>query len=143
MLSGIRLRKPANKYMSKQSYKESKSNGLFSNSKSKSAKAEPPEGFLEMVADRFKVLGEPMRLRLIHTLMNGESTVGSLVEKTGATQANVSRHLQTLTQAGILARRKDGLHVYYRIEDTSILDLCEHVCQGLRRQSEARAQIFG
>lgn len=102
----------------------------------------PPDAFLQLVADRFKLLSEPMRLRLIHALIEGEATVSSLVERIGATQANVSRHLQTLAQAGILGRRKEGLHVYYRIEDPSILELCEHVCGGLRRQSQARARLF-
>jgi len=83
-----------------------------------------------------------MRLRLIHALIEGETTVSGLVKKVGATQANVSRHLQTMAQSGILGRRKEGLHVYYWIADESILELCEHVCGGLRRQSEARARLF-
>ena len=127
--------------MRKQSYNRKQSNP-FSLKSATRTEGVPPDDFLQMVADRFKLLSEPMRLRLIHALIKGEATVSTLVEMIGATQANVSRHLQTLAQAGILGRRKDGLHVYYRIADESILELCEHVCGGLRRQSEARARLF-
>ena len=61
----------------------------------------------------------------------GERSVGEIVEATGATQANVSRHLQILLRARILARRKDGLHVYYEIADPSVLDLCATVCDSV------------
>ncbi|RKX31816.1 MAG: transcriptional regulator [Verrucomicrobia bacterium] len=127
--------------MSKQSYSK-KLSSPFSTKSATRTEGVPQDAFLQLVADRFKLLSEPMRLRLIHALIEGEFTVSALVEKVGATQANVSRHLQTLAQAGILGRRKDGLHVYYRIEDESILELCEHVCGGLQRQSEARVRLF-
>jgi DNA-binding transcriptional ArsR family regulator len=100
------------------------------------------EEFLGLVAERFRVLGEPMRLRLLHCLIGGEKTVNALVEATGATQANVSRHLQTLTRAGILGRRKEGLHVLYRIEDASVFELCDHVCGSLRRDLEAKSRVL-
>ena len=127
--------------MSKQSYSK-KVSSPFSTESATRVEGVPQDAFLQLVADRFKLLSEPMRLRLIHALIDEEFTVSALVEKIGATQANVSRHLQTLAQAGILGRRKEGLHVYYRIEDQSILELCEHVCGGLQRQSEARARLF-
>jgi DNA-binding transcriptional ArsR family regulator len=93
-----------------------------------------PDEALEMVARRFAVLSEPMRLRLIRAISEGEKSVNVLVELTGGTQANVSRHLQTLTEAGILARRKEGLQVFYSICDPTIFDLCELVCGSLERQ---------
>lgn len=86
---------------------------------------------LEIVARRFAVLAEPMRLRLIQTLFAGEKNVSDLVESTGGTQANVSRHLQTLLTAHILSRRKEGVQVFYRISDPSIPKLCEMVCGSL------------
>ena len=100
------------------------------------------EEALEHVARRFAVLAEPMRLKLIHALFEGESNVGSLVELTGGTQANVSRHLQTLTQANILSRRKDGLQVFYAIADPSIFKLCELVCGSLEKQFASQAGSF-
>jgi DNA-binding transcriptional ArsR family regulator len=97
---------------------------------------------LEHVARRFAVLAEPMRLRLIQALFNGELNVTALVELTGATQANVSRHLQTLTHAHILSRRKEGLQVFYSIADPSIYKLCELVCGSLEKQFTRQAGSF-
>lgn len=86
---------------------------------------------LEIVARRFAVLAEPMRLRLIQALFDGEKNVTELVHATSGTQANVSRHLQTLTAAHILGRRKEGLQVFYRIADPTIPKLCDLVCGSL------------
>jgi DNA-binding transcriptional ArsR family regulator len=101
------------------------------------------EEALALVARRFALLGEPMRLRLLHVLVNGEQPVNALVERTGGTQANISRHLQALAEAGILARRKEGLQVFYRVSDPSIFDPCDLVCGSLARQHTQRAAAFG
>ena len=100
------------------------------------------EAALELVARRFAVLSEPMRLRLVHALFDGEKNVNALVEVTGGTQTNVSRHLQTLTQANVLARRKEGLQVFYSIADPSIFKLCELVCGSLEKQFTKQAGVF-
>ncbi len=97
------------------------------------------EEALEIVARRFAVLAEPMRLRLIQALFGGEKNVTELVEATGSTQANVSRHLQTLTAAHVLARRKEGLQVFYRISDPTIPKLCELVCGSLGKTLQKQA----
>ncbi len=91
---------------------------------------------LEMVAARFKALSERTRLKLIIALEDGEKNVGELVKVVGANQANISHQLQILADAGIVARRKDGVNVYYRISDQSIFELCELVCGSLKRQIE-------
>lgn len=101
------------------------------------------EEALALIAQRFAVLSEPMRLRLVHALFDGEKNVNALVEETGGTQANVSRHLQTLTQAHVLSRRKEGLQVFYAIADPSIYKLCELVCGSLEKQFAKQAQVFG
>ena len=88
---------------------------------------------LEQIARRFAVLAEPMRLRLIQALFDGERHVGALVAATGGSQANISRHLQRLTRANILARRRQGLLVFHRIADPTIFALCELVCGSLDR----------
>ena len=97
---------------------------------------------LELVARRFAVLGEPMRLRLLRALFDGEKNVHTLVELTGGTQANVSRHLQTLTEAHLLKRRKDGLQVFYAISDPTLFKLCDLVCGSLEKEHAAMAGVF-
>lgn len=86
---------------------------------------------LDLIAARFRVLAEPMRLRILHTLGHSEMTVGDLVDATGAGQANTSKHLGILLDAGIVARRKEGLNAFYRVADDSIFELCEVVCSSL------------
>ena len=102
-----------------------------------------PEGALELVARRFAVLAEPMRLRLLQALFDGEKNVTALVEAPGGTQANISRHLQTLTEAHLLKRRKEGLQVFYAIADPSIFQLCELVCGSLEKRLTEQAEAFG
>ena len=108
-----------------------------------SAPKELSDQALELIARRFKALSEASRLKLIHALRAGELSVSELVEETGLTQANTSRHLQVLIDSGILHRRKEGLNVYYAIADKGILDLCETVCGSVQRRIEKHAQAFG
>lgn len=100
------------------------------------------EPALRLVAQRFKALSEPSRLKLILALETGEKNVGELVEESGMTQANVSRHLQHLLEAGILARRRQGAQVFYRIADPRVFDLCEVVCGSLETHLEQQARAF-
>jgi ArsR family transcriptional regulator len=100
------------------------------------------EDALLLVAQRFAVLAEPMRLRLIQALFEGERNVTELVEATGGTQANISRHLQTLVSAHILTRRKEGLQVFYRVADPTIPKLCELVCGSLGKTLTRQAAHF-
>jgi len=97
---------------------------------------------LDLIAHRFAVLGEPMRLRLVHALFTGEKNVTALVEETGGTQANISRHLKMLTQAHFISRRKDGLQVLYRIADPTLFQLCDLVCGRLEKQLAKQAGAF-
>jgi DNA-binding transcriptional ArsR family regulator len=97
---------------------------------------------LEFIASRFRVLSEASRLKLILALEEGEKNVTGLVETTGLTQANVSRHLQTLTGAGILGRRREGPNVIYYIADESIFELCDHVCSSLQKRLAQQARTF-
>ncbi len=103
----------------------------------------PPE-LAELIAQRLRVIGDPVRIRLLDHLREGEASVASLTETLGATQQNVSKHLQVLHQAGIVGRRKDGTSVLYRIVDASVFELCELVCGGLQRQlSDLNALVQG
>ena len=97
----------------------------------------------ELIAARFRVLGDPMRLRILHAIGKEEVTVGTLVNVLGAKQANVSKHLGLLLDAGIVRRRKDGLNAYYTIADESIFNLCELVCSSLdERLAAQRAAVI-
>ena len=88
---------------------------------------------LEAMAARFRMLGEPMRLRILQAVCQSPRTVNDIVTATGSTQANVSKHLALLAAAGILGREKDGQCVYYSMKDKLAVQLCELV----------RAQIDG
>jgi len=79
---------------------------------------------------------------LLHALFDGEQAVNALVGLSGGTQANVSRHLQALAEAGLLARRKEGLQVFYSIADPSIFQLCELVCGSLEQKLARDADAF-
>jgi DNA-binding transcriptional ArsR family regulator len=96
------------------------------------------EEALELIAARFRVLAEPMRLKILHTLGCNEITVSELVEATGAGQANVSKHLAVLADARLVARRKEGLNVYYRVADQTVFDLCDAVCSSLGEKLSAQ-----
>jgi DNA-binding transcriptional ArsR family regulator len=89
---------------------------------------------VELIAQRFRVIGEPMRIRLLDHLRTGPASVGQVSEALGASQQNVSKHLGVLLQAGIVAREKRGNHAVYSISDESVFELCEQVCGGLRRR---------
>lgn len=108
----------------------------------KEAIKELSEGALAMVAGRFKALSEPMRLKLVRALMDGEKTVSELTEETGGLQANVSKHLGVLLDAGVLGRRKEGLHSYYRITDQTVFELCDLVCGSIHDNLAAELGEF-
>lgn|SRR5581483_2321276 len=100
-----------------------------------------PHELAELVARRFRVLGEPMRIRLLDRLRDGEASVGELSEALSASQQNVSKHLAVLADAGMLARRKEGNHVYYRIVDEGVFALCDQVCGSMQRQLQALHEL--
>ena len=102
-----------------------------------------PEPVVELIARRFRVLAEPMRIRILDRLRDGEASVQELADTLAASQQNVSKHLAVLHGAGIVARRKAGTYTYYAIADDGVLALCEEVCGGLRRQFSELADLVG
>jgi len=86
---------------------------------------------IPLVAKRFKALGEPGRLALLAALQHGEQNVTELVEATRRGQPNVSQHLKELVHAGLIAARREGNHVYYRIADRHVLRVCDAVCKSI------------
>lgn len=97
----------------------------------------PPEA-LELVATRFRALGEPIRLRILQSLEDGERSVSALTEAVGSTQPNVSKHLRVLQEVGLVHRRQHGVIANYSIADETVFELCEMVCAGVRVRLEAQ-----
>ena len=89
---------------------------------------------MDLVAQRFRVLGEPMRIRLLDRLRDGAATVGELQEALDASQQNISKHLGVLHAADMVSRTRRGNHVAYAISDPSVFELCEQVCGSVRRR---------
>lgn len=96
---------------------------------------------LQYVAEYFKALSEPTRLKILNALQDGEKNVGQLTEISACTQANVSKHLALLTQSGLVKRESRGTSVYYRIADPVIYDLCELVCGQVGNKLISEAEI--
>ncbi len=93
---------------------------------------------LEMVAARFRAMGEELRLRILQQLEAGERSVSALAESLSATQPNVSKHLRVLQDAGLVRRRQQGTSAYYSIADSMVFELCDMICTRLRDRLEAQ-----
>lgn len=102
-----------------------------------------PDDLAELISSRFRILAEPMRIKLLDRLRDGAMPVGRLAEELGTTQQNASKHLGILHQAGIVAREKQGNSSVYSIADPTVFELCEQVCGGLRRQLAELDQLLG
>ena len=92
-----------------------------------------PDALVELVAERFRVIGEPTRIRILEKLRAGEASVQELADALGLSQQNVSKHLTVLARVGIVGRRRLGTFAYYRITDESVLAMCEQVCGAVQR----------
>jgi DNA-binding transcriptional ArsR family regulator len=92
-----------------------------------------PDALVELIAERFRAIGEPTRIRILDRLRQGEASVQDLTVALGSSQQNVSKHLALLQHAGIVERRRDGNYSYYRIADDDVLALCETVCGSIQR----------
>jgi DNA-binding transcriptional ArsR family regulator len=101
-----------------------------------------PEALVELIAQRFRVIGEPMRIRLLDALRDGPKTINELTATLGGTQQNISKHIGVLAQANIVGREKDGTRVRCYIADESIFELCEIVCGGLRQHVAELGQLL-
>ncbi|MDA0672519.1 MAG: metalloregulator ArsR/SmtB family transcription factor [Cyanobacteria bacterium] len=101
----------------------------------------PPE-VVQQVAAYFSILSEPMRLKILNLLRDGEKCVQDLVEATATSQANVSKHLKVMLQAGVLSRRTQGTSAFYSVADDLTFELCTLVCDRLATRIEQQAQHF-
>ena len=100
------------------------------------------EAQLQAVSELFAVLSEPSRLRILQMLHDGPASVGQIVETLGIKQANASKQLGVLHQAGVVAREKSGNSAIYSIRMPLVFDLCGLVCNGLREEAEAKLKLL-
>ena len=96
---------------------------------------------MEALAETFRLLSEPGRLKLLQELKSGERTVGDLVEASGMLQANVSKHLKSLYEGGLVTRRKEGVRVYYGVDGNFVYSLCGLVCERLDKDQREWREI--
>jgi DNA-binding transcriptional ArsR family regulator len=97
----------------------------------------------DAVAAYFSVLSEPTRLRIMHAICEQEKTVSQIVEELGATQTNISRHLNLMHRRGVLARRREGNQVHYRAADPAMVDICRSVCNRIAAQLDENKPLRG
>lgn len=97
---------------------------------------------LEVIARKFRALGDPTRLLALQSLRDGEATVGALAETTGLSTATLSRHLQLLHKAGFVRRRRDGLFVWYALADAGVASLCELMCDRVEHEVASSASAI-
>jgi DNA-binding transcriptional ArsR family regulator len=109
------------------------------------------EELLVKIADRLKAMADPMRLKILHVLQEGELCVNDILNEVGGSQANVSKHLSVLRRAGLVKCQRDGINVYYRIEDPAVFTICRTCCDAIEKQinverkglEKGRAAILG
>jgi len=94
---------------------------------------------LDRLAEIFAAFADGMRLAILQELRGGRLSVGDLVSRLGTSQANVSKHLKLLHQAGLLAREREGLQVFYSVAEESVFEMCKFACQRLRDNAQAVA----
>jgi len=95
-----------------------------------------PDEFLDLMAEKFRMLADPTRLAILRALMAGERSVSQVIAETGRNQANVSKHLKMLAEAGLVARRKEGLQVFYKVNDPLVERLCRLVCETIVEEAQ-------
>jgi DNA-binding transcriptional ArsR family regulator len=101
-----------------------------------------PDPLVELIAQRFRLLGDSTRIKLLDAMRTGSATATELGAATGASQQNVSKHLGLLVDAGMVRRVKDGNRAYFTVADPAVLELCEQVCGSLRRQFAQLAAVL-
>jgi len=95
-----------------------------------------PDQVFELAAELFRVMSAPMRLKIISSLCGAEKNVGELLSEISTTQPNMSQHLNTLYQAGVLGKRREGVQIFYRIVDDRVANLCRAMCTHVAVQGE-------
>jgi DNA-binding transcriptional ArsR family regulator len=110
-----------------------------SNGNAEAASSVESDEVFELAAEVFRVMSAPMRLKIISCLCNGEKNVTQLLEEIDTTQPNMSQHLNTLYQAGVLGKRREGVQIFYRIVNDRVVTLCRAVCTQIAIETDLQA----
>lgn len=100
------------------------------------------EELIDRIAEIFKVMSEPMRLKILDSLRHGEKNVSELIKLTGSQQANVSKHLGIMKKAGVVTARRKGLNIYYSLKEKRFFTICDSVCEYLAKRHEEENGLF-
>ena len=100
------------------------------------------EALSKRLSEVFKVLSEPLRLKILDALRDGEKNVAELIRLTASQQANVSKHLGIMRNAGLVAGRRKGRNIYYSVKDKRFYTLCDNVCEHLAKRHEEENSLF-
>ena len=103
--------------------------------------AQQAQRVFELAAELFTLLGTPMRLRILNALCDGEQSVTQMLEKIDTTQPNLSQHLAVMYRSGVLAKRKEGTQVIYRVQSEKALTLCRSVCSQIAIEMDDAPQM--
>ena len=95
----------------------------------------------DSVAELFAVLSTPIRLRIISAVCQGEKNVSELLAEIATTQPNMSQHLGTLYRSGVLAKRREGTQIYYRLQSERVATLCRAVCTQVAIELDGEAKV--
>ena len=98
---------------------------------------------LDLIAQQFRVLSDPMRLKVLRCLQEGEHTVSQLVLITESSQPNISKHLTVLGNAGFVSRRQEGNLAIFSLSAPFVFDLCDIVCNSMVEELEAKKEKLG
>ena len=103
---------------------------------------EVTDQLLEKIVARFRAMSNPIRLKMLHALEDGELSVSELLDRIGGSQANVSKHLAVLRGVDLVQPRRDGASVYYRISDPAVFTICEAVCDSLHERASSEVSTI-
>lgn len=110
------------------------------------ARGKPVDQQMELVfqriAERLKSLADPTRLAILHLVQRGEKRVSDILAEIGGSQANVSKHLGVLRQAGFVTCRREGVNVYYSVADPAVFQICQAICDGMERLATEERQAI-
>ena len=103
---------------------------------------EDTELLFDKIAARFRAMSNPVRLMILHELEDGELSVSEIIKRVGTSQANASKHLGVLRGVGLVASRREGPSVYYRISDPAVFAICEAVCESLHKRASDEVETI-